>query len=242
MNGSFAASASSRLDRYIAYDRVNVRYLAWQLEQFRDVLGQRILEVGCGVGGVIEKLGERELICGIDVEPEVLEYVKRRFPDRRRYQFRDYAFGSLSDVERRELQAMRFDTVVSLNVLEHIEDDVAALSDIRSILQPGGYVAVLVPAHPSLYGEYDRLDGHFRRYSKASLGRAFRASGFGEPRLRYFNAAGAAGWWVSYKLLRRKIHGSGDLSAMDAIIPVARVVERIVPPPFGLSLIARVRA
>ncbi|HYM61803.1 MAG TPA: methyltransferase domain-containing protein, partial [Thermoanaerobaculia bacterium] len=155
-----------------------------------------------------------------------------------RYHFLKRDFGSLAAADIASLRDLRFDTIVSLNVLEHIEDDVAALRAMREILAPGGHVALLVPAHPSLYGEYDRLDGHFRRYTRRSFEAAIRRAGFEQVRLRYFNTLGAAGWWVTYKLLRRSIHDSGDFRLMNAAIPILRPIERLIPPPFGLSVTA----
>src|SRR5262249_15941754 len=75
-------AGSDRLARYVPLDQVNHPYLAWQLEQFRPWLGQRILEVGCGVGGIVSLLGPRERIVGLDVDPEVLGYARERFRER----------------------------------------------------------------------------------------------------------------------------------------------------------------
>jgi SAM-dependent methyltransferase len=229
---------SSRVERYIHFDRASRPYLQWQIERFLPFIGRRVLEVGCGVGSIIDLLGQRELICGIDIEEDVLEYSATRFPDRSRHQFLRLDFASLSPDQIASLRELRFDTIVSLNVLEHIEDHVAALRAMREILQPGGHAALLVPAHPSLYGEYDRIDGHFRRYTRRSFEDAIRRAGFEQVRLRYFNMLGAFGWWVTYKLLRRAIHGSGDFRLMNAAIPVLRPIEQLIPPPFGLSVTA----
>ena len=229
---------TSRVERYVYFDRASRPYLEWQVEQFLPFIGQRVLEVGCGVGSIIDLLGEREFICGIDIEEDVLAYSADRFPDRSRHQFLQLDFASLSAAQITFLRDLRFDTIVSLNVLEHIEDDVAALRSMREILVPGGHAALLVPAHPSLYGEYDRLDGHFRRYTRRSFENAVRKAEFVHYRFRYFNMLGAFGWWVAYKLLRRSIHGSGDFRLMNAAIPFLRPLERMIPPPFGLSVTA----
>jgi SAM-dependent methyltransferase len=229
---------TSRVDRYVHFDRASRPYLEWQIERFLPHIGQRVLEVGCGVGSIIELLGDRELICGIDVEEEVLAYAADRFPDRERYDFRRLDFSVLSPSEINLMRETRFDTIVSLNVLEHISDDVAALRAMQEIVRPGGHLVLLVPAHPALYGEYDRLDGHFRRYTKRMFSNVLRAAGFTHYSLRYFNALGALGWWAKYKVLRKSIHGSGDFQLMNAAIPVLRPLERMISPPFGLSVTA----
>lgn len=229
---------TSRVDRYVHFDRASRLYLEWQLQQFLPHIGQRVLEVGCGVGSIIELLGVRELICGIDVDEEVLAYTANRFPDRERYDFRLLDFSVLSPSEITSMSETGFDTIISLNVLEHIRDDAAALRAMREVVRPGGYLVLLVPAHPALFGEYDRLDGHFRRYTKKTFSAVLRSAGFTCYSLRYFNALGAFGWWAKYKLLRKSIHDSGDFELMNAAIPFLRPLERMIPPPFGLSVTA----
>jgi len=237
-NGELAPPLSSRLARYVHFDRINRPYLHWQVEQFLPYLGQRVLEIGCGVGGIINLLGHRELIYGLDVEADVLTYAAERFRGRPECRF------ALCDVTAGpsewplELQTQRFDSVICVNVLEHIDDDIAALRRMEQFLVPGGTLALLVPAHQALYGPYDKLDGHFRRYGKAHLQRLLRQTGLEPLRLRYFNSVGAAGWWVQYKLLRRSIHGEGQFGIMNRILPALRQLERVIPPPFGLSLVA----
>jgi SAM-dependent methyltransferase len=228
----------SRLERYAELDRANLPYLDWQLEAFRPHLGRRVLEIGCGVGGIVELLGPRELVYGIDVEADVLEYARRRFRARPECRFACADFGTLAPERLAELRAQRFDTVIAVNVLEHIRDDVGALQTVESLLVPGGVLALLVPAHPWLYGPYDELDGHFRRYSKAYLRAILRHTGLRERRMRYFNALGAVGWFVQYRLLRRPAHGTGHFGLMNRAIPLLRPLERALPPPFGLSLVA----
>ena len=235
---SSLAPEDDRLTRYAQFDRCNGPYLDWQVAQFQDVLGQRILEIGTGVGGIIERLGARELIVGTDVEPEILESTRRRFSDRPdcRFELIDVFSAPAGPLEA--LRACAFDTIVCINVLEHISDDAAALGRMEQLLAPGGRVALLVPAHPTLYGEYDRIDGHYRRYSRRMLREAVSKTGLRIVRMHYFNAVGAIGWWVQYRLLRRSIHRPGHFRVMNALLPVLRRLEGLRSPPFGLSLVA----
>jgi SAM-dependent methyltransferase len=136
------------------------------------------------------------------------------------------------------LKGHRFDTVISINVLEHVRDDAAALATMADVVEPGGTLAILVPAHPSLYGPYDEMEGHFRRYSRRGLRDLFTRTGLDVVRLRRFNLVGAAGWWFQYRLLRRRIHGQGHFKILQAALPALRVLEGMVNPPFGLSLVA----
>ncbi len=194
------------------------------------------------MGGIVELLaGRAELVCGLDVDPEVIGYAARRFADRPGCRFVAADVGELGPELRAELRAQRFDSVVAINVLEHVRDDIGALQTLAELLEPDGILALLVPAHLALYGPYDAVDGHYRRYSKAYLRTILRHTPFEALRMRYFNAAGALGWWVQYRLLRRSIHGENQYGAMNRILPVARALEARVPPPFGLSLVATCR-
>lgn len=229
---------NSRLERYVRFDEVNRPYLRWQLEQFRPYLGRRILEIGCGVGGIIELLDQRELVYGIDIDQEILAYAARRFVDRPECRFVAADMGNLSPQVLAELKAQRFDTVIAINVLEHVRDDIGALQDWERVLEPGGTLALLVPAHLWLYGSYDRVDGHYRRYSKSYLRTILGHTRFRVLAMHYFNAAGALGWWLQYRVLRRSIHGAAHLGAINRILPVMRAIEAWVRPPCGLSLVA----
>jgi 2-polyprenyl-3-methyl-5-hydroxy-6-metoxy-1,4-benzoquinol methylase len=229
---------SQRLSRYLLFDRMNRAYCRWQLDQFRPYLGRRILEIGCGVGGIIDLLGPRDLICGLDVEAEVLDYAAERFRHRPECQFELCDINETDSETLERLRGEEFDTIICMNVLEHIRDDIGALQRMEEVLAPGGALALLVPAHLGLYGPYDKVDGHFRRYSKAYLRTILQQTGLRLVRSHYFNAVGALGWWVQYKLLRRSIHGEGQLGLMNRLLPLVRAAEWLVKPPFGLSLIA----
>jgi 2-polyprenyl-3-methyl-5-hydroxy-6-metoxy-1,4-benzoquinol methylase len=229
---------ANRLARYVQLDRVNHPYLDWQLEQFRPWLGQRIFEVGCGVGGIVALLGQRERIVGFDVDPEVLDFARERFAERRECSFAVADVTKLSPAELDELAAERFDTVLCINALEHMQDDIAGLRAFERLLVPGGMLALLMPAHNVLYGNYDRLDGHWRRYDKRYLRTLLGHTRFSILRMHYFNAAGAIGWWLQYRVLKRQVHGESHLGRMSRLLPLVRPLEALVKPPFGLSLVA----
>jgi SAM-dependent methyltransferase len=234
-------SSDARLNRYRVFDEVNAPYLRWQIEQVEPYLGSRLLEVGCGVGGILSQLPAREFVMGIDIEEEEVDFARRRFADRPGFEFALMDVAGLSTENRAGLKARRFDTVLCINVLEHIKDDAGAVAAMADVLVPGGTLAILVPAHPALYGHYDAMDGHFRRYTKAGLRQVLVRSGLTVERLYRFNFVGAAGWFVQYRVLRQKIHQQGHFKVMTAILPALRAVESRVKPPFGLSLVGIAR-
>lgn len=216
------------------------RYFAWQYDLMAGHLGPRVLEVGCGVGEFTRTLLGRERVVSVDLEPQVIEVLRNQLTGHPEWS------GVVADLADPELPSrlghQHFDSVTALNVIEHIEDDVAALRSLRAVLPVGGKAAVLVPAHRALYGAFDAAVGHYRRYTTRELAERLHKAGFAVDRCFYFNAVGAIGWWVNYRLLRVTKVGRGTTAQVGAfdrwIVPVMRRVETIVPPPFGLSVIA----
>jgi hypothetical protein len=139
--------------------------------------------------------------------------------------------------------APAFDSVVYVNVLEHILDDVGELRTARDLLVPGGTLAVFVPALPRLYGSMDFKSGHHRRYVKESLRTVVSEAGFEVVDIRYLDVLGVAPYFAMYRLLDVKSLGSVSSGGYDKIVvPLSRAVQRLVPdPPFGKNLLAIAR-
>ncbi len=232
------ALVDSRIERYAYFDEINRPYVEWQLDVLRRYIGRRVLEVGCGVGSVLALLSDRELLVGVDKDPEMVGHATERFRGRAAYSFVAMDMAEPSPETMRHLAARSFDTVVSINVLEHIPDDLAALRAMASLTGKQGHIALLVPAHPGLYGPYDAIDGHVRRYTRSGLVSLIRSANLEVVMVRRFNAVGAVGWWWQYKVLKRSIHGSAQFGLMTRLVPLCRWAESLVAPPFGLSLAA----
>src|SRR5262249_13491474 len=132
-----------------------------------------------------------------------------------------------------------FDTVICLNVLEHVEDHESALSFMNSVLVPGGRALILVPAFQFLFGTIDARIGHFRRYTRRTLLPPMKAAGFELENSFYMNVIGMAGWFWNNRVRKIKEENASQIGIFDRYIArPAEVLERLVPPPFGLSLIA----
>jgi glycosyltransferase involved in cell wall biosynthesis len=189
-----------------------------------------------GFGNVTRLLMPRERVVASDLDAVALEYIRGAFRDQPGVRVASYKFP-LSPDERAELAGERLDTIVCCNVLEHIEDDVATLSDMASVLSPGGILVLLVPAHQSLFGTLDVHLRHFRRYEKTELEKKILGAGFELSSCRFLNRPGVLGWWVNGKLLRRRVLPKAQLSAFKLLMPI---LEREVrnPPSWGLSLLA----
>lgn len=212
-------------------------YGGWIATTLGSRLRGHLLELGCGTGVYTPhflNLPHVERVTATDVAPHSIALAKERVQDPRVEFLR-------ADVK--ELEPARFDSVICANVAEHIEDDIAFFRSLSHSVKPGGGVAVLVPAHPSLYSRYDHEAGHYRRYTKKMLRDALTSADLAPDRLFFFNAFGALGWLYAFKWKQRgavsEESSRGMIRIFDAfVLPVGRVVESIVPPPFGLSLIA----
>jgi glycosyltransferase involved in cell wall biosynthesis len=211
-------------------------YNRWLADRFRHAVGPRVLEIGAGFGNMTHQLLGRELVVASDLDPVALEYLRGSFRDEPGVRVASYRFP-LGAAEREEIRRYGIDTVVCLNVLEHIEDDVATLADFHALLPPGGRVVLVVPALARLYGSLDEHLHHFRRYEKAELEGKLAAAGFTLEDCRFLNRPGILGWYVNGKILRRRVLPAGQLAAFRLALPLLRR-EETNPPSVGMSLLA----
>ena len=211
------------------------RYARWQVAAFLPDMGQRILEIGAGIGRISRLLPKREHLTVSDCSEECLEVLQSAFEGNELVGVEKFDLASDEGVER--LRGAGYDTVVCLNVLERMEDDAAALQRVRSILQPGGKLLLLVPQGERLFGSYDRLIGRHRRYDQEDLREKLEAAGFSVSRIQGFNRVGALGWWLSSVVFRRRQIGRFQLKFFDMMVPVLRRIDGCLPTS-GLSLIA----
>lgn len=214
-------------------------YFAWQHRLAAPEMGQRVIEVGCGIGNFTGRLLDREMVIALDVEPVCIERLNERY----RNQPNLHALVSEpGDPAFADLARFHPDTCVCLNVLEHIKDDRGALEAMASVLAPGGAVVLLTPACESLFGPIDRNLNHFRRYSRGSLAALAGAAGLRIEKLRYMNAIGFFGWWMNARVFRREIQSERQIEIFDRwVVPWLSRLEAAVPPPFGQSLFAVLR-
>jgi len=214
-------------------------YFAWQSRLVVRQLGQRVIEVGCGIGNFTGLLLDRELVVALDREEACVEALRRRYPNRPNLQALVCDAGT---ADFRGLARFRPDSMVCVNVLEHIEDDARALSEMASVLMPGGVLVLLVPAFPALYGPIDRNLGHYRRYRRAGLVALAERAGLEIRELHYVNSVGLLGWWVNAHVLRRQAQSDAQIAVFDRfVVPVISRLESAMHPPFGQSLLAVLR-
>ena len=216
-----------------------VNYHNWILEEFRPFLGKNIVEVGAGTGSFSELLLEGKPEILNLVEPsEMFEYLEQNLSqvksDTKTY-FYQAIFTEVCETIAKQNKP---DSIIYVNVMEHIEDDAAELNAIYKTLKPGGRCFIFVPALMSLYGEFDRKIGHFRRYRKEELEEKCAAAKFKIIKSKYFDFAGILPWYVKYKLLKSDSLESGAVNTYDKfVVPLISRFESYVKFPVGKNIL-----
>ncbi len=213
------------------------RFNAWMADTIKPYCGNRVLEIGSGTGNLTRRLIPRDAYVASDVNPLYLQTLRGLTLDR------PYLDVTLTDVTSGQTFPRPpggFDTVVCLNVIEHVDDDVGALRNIREVLAPGGRAIILVPNGPSAFGTLDEVLGHRRRYTEAALRAALAEAGLEADEILRFNRVGWPAWWLNGKLLRRRTFGLFQIKLLNFLTPLFRLVDRVLPfPPLSLVAIAR---
>lgn len=209
--------------------------LAW----FRPWLGRRIIEVGAGSGSFSELL--------LELEPESLSMLE---PSREMYPLLEQCASQWDTTTRLEVRKEFFpevaaelatgqpDSIIYVNVMEHVEDDREELRLVHDTLTPGGHVFILVPALSWLYSDFDSDLGHFRRYSHKELRAKCEGAGLRVVASRYFDLPGILPWLIKFRLLRSRTMEPGAVRLYDnMVVPWALPLEHLVSPPLGKNVI-----
>jgi SAM-dependent methyltransferase len=209
-------------------------YFAWQAALAKPELGRRVVEIGCGIGNFTQFLLDRDAVIAVDSDADCMAELALRFPNR------PNLHAVCTDAtDLRHLRRFEPDSCVCLNVLEHIEDDRAALCGMAEVLPRGGKLVLLAPAFPFLRGPIDQKLGHFRRYRRAAIAELAGEAGFAMRTLRYFNFAGFFGWWVNARVLKLQEQSEAQIATFDRwVVPVMARAEAVITPPFGQSIFA----
>ena len=211
------------------------RFNQWMADTIQPYIGRRVLETGAGIGNLTRILSpHKERYIAGDIEGEYLARLRARFQHRPKVEVQHCDLENPSDFEP---LAGAVDSVVCLNVLEHVKDDVAGLRNIYTALRPGGRAIVLVPQGQEIYGTLDEALGHYRRYSRDELQRKLEEAGFRVERMLEFNRISRPPWYVVGRILRRKTISRFQLRIFDRLVWLWRYLDTRLPWP-ATSLIA----
>jgi SAM-dependent methyltransferase len=212
----------------------------WLFKSFASYCKGNILEIGSGTGNISRWLLEMgNAITLSDLRNEYCNRLQEKFGN----------LATLQDVLQLDLADAafeqenpgllnQFDTVVALNVVEHIEDDHLVIRNAAKLLRYKGRLVILVPAYQGLYNSFDKSLGHFRRYRRHELVKLLEDEGLELTVSKYFNAAGIGGWWFYGSLLNRKIIPAYSLRIFDLLVPFFKVLDLLFLKKLGLSVVA----
>ena len=207
------------------------RYAKWLASKTSRDATEKILEIGAGTGTMTALYATTMDV--VAVEPS----------DSARATLRTNTNELVNVVVTESLSEAKnygpYNHAVLINVLEHVEHDVQLLREIRSLLNPGGTLTVLSPAHNMLYSKFDASIGHVRRYTRSTIRSTFQLAGFSNVESHYFNSIGAILWLIINRLLSMTSANSSQTSIYDrVIVPISAKIDNLRIRPFGQSVIA----
>lgn len=207
-------------------------YNNWLFSFIEPHLGERILEVGVGIGNFTKLLSKKGEVTAIDIDRSYISKFKKAMGAKVQMGFGNIETGKYF------FKKKKFDTVICLNVLEHIEKDKEALHNMLTLLQSRGKLTLLVPAHRFLYSRFDRNLGHYRRYDKLEVESYLKNVGFKEVKTRYLNWWAVLGWFVFLKLGGWSRMPKREVGIFNFLGRFFLWPEKYITLPLGLSVFA----
>ncbi|MFC5748664.1 class I SAM-dependent methyltransferase [Actinomadura rugatobispora] len=231
------AAGEGALENHLGGDEAR-NYRKYEYETVAPYVGRSLLEIGSGLGHFSEQFaGRLDYLAVSDNDPYCVGELRKRYADNDDVEVLDLELPAEVGIRQ------KVDTVVMMNVLEHIKDDAQALRDLAAVTKPGGRIVIWVPGYMQLYGDFDRKVGHVTRYTPATLAASVREAGLLPEVLKPINFLGGIAWWVA---VRRGSVGYPDPRLVKiydrTVVPLTRGIERVVRPPFGQTVfcVARV--
>lgn len=231
------AAGEGALENHLGGDEAR-NYRQYEYDMVSPHVGRSLLEIGSGLGHFSEQFaGRLDYLAVSDNDPYCVEQLRKRYTANADVEVLDLALPA--DIKIRQ----KVDTVVMMNVLEHIQEDVQALKDLAAVVEPGGRIVIWVPGYMQLYGEFDRKVGHVTRYTPSTLAATVKGAGLQAEVLKPINFLGGIAWWAA---VRRGGAGYPDPRLVKiydrTVIPLTRGIERLIRPPFGQTVfcVARV--
>jgi len=219
----YKSSGPETLDALAAAPRFN----RWMAETIQPYVGDSVMEIGAGIGNLTRFLiPRRKRYVATDIDPEHLAHLSGRYHHRPNVEI---CFTDLAKAACFEKFSLQMDSVVCLNVLEHIEDDMAGLRNIHSVLRPGGRAIILVPHGQEIFGTLDKALGHYRRYSELELREKMERAGLPASTVIRFNRISRPAWYVSGRILKRTALGVRQMRWFDRFVWLWRRIDSKLP-------------
>ena len=215
------------------------KFNSWMYETIKPFCKGKVLEIGSGIGNISQYfLRDNQHIMLSDIREFYCDKLSKKYK----------SSGSLLGVSLMDLTHPDFDnqyrehlgffdTVFALNVVEHIKEDQVAIDNCYKLLKKDGHLIILVPSYQFLYNSFDEALEHYRRYTTPKLKNIFLNTGFQILNTQYFNAVGILGWFISGKLQKNKSIPEGQMSLYNSLVPIIRIVDKVVFNKLGLSTI-----
>ncbi len=205
-------------------------YNKWIIDLIKPYIKGNILEVGCGLGNLTAYLHNYGKLTCIDISKIFVKHMQIDYPE---VEFR------LHDISDKNILTPnnKYDTIVCVNVLEHIKEDKNALKNMHELLNSEGHLLLYVPASDKIYGSLDMTMGHCRRYNKKMLKEKLESVDFKIEKISYNNFLGFFGWFLNSKILRRKDFSILQPLIFDRFVPILAKIEQLLELPTGMSLL-----
>ena len=225
----------STLDVIAKADRFN----QWMYRTISPFLKGKILEVGSGIGNISRfVLEDGHRLMMTDIRKGYCEKLDNQFQSHSGFLGTEVMDLVDPDFETKYADHLdQYDAVFALNVVEHIHDDVLALANSKKLLKKGGKLVVLVPSYQFLFNKFDEELGHYRRYTKARLQKVFLVNHYKIIHKQYFNFIGMFGWFVTGSLMKKESIPGGQMKLYNMLVPVFKVIDRVLFRTAGLSTI-----
>jgi len=215
-------------------ERFNYNY--WIYDNIHNHIGNHILEVGAGIGNITDFIIFKNNLTLIDINQDYIGYLKAKYSFRDKLNF-DVFNIDIQNITLSPIADKKFDTIICLNILEHLEKDYKAIDNMISILDKEGKLIILVPALKTLYGSMDVSFNHLHRYNKKDLKRLIHDKNLKIVDFFYMNFLGLLGWFVNGRIFKKKELPVKQTILFDKIVPFLCLAEKIIRPPLGQSLI-----
>ena len=220
----------SYLNHVLGYFDLAQNYRSYQLSLINKFIFGKILEVGPGRGEIIENfLHDKADITLADIDKEMCGVLREKFKDNKNVEILN---SNIESIQK------KFNTILYMDVVEHIEDDIKELDNAYSKLESGGYLVIVVPAFNHLYSDFDKDVGHYRRYDRKNFMKYASEKKMNIIKLDYFDSLGFCILFLS-KLLNIKGNKKTviGIKIWNLLIPVSRILDKIFFHKFGKSLI-----